>query len=155
MSGRIVKLLGLLFIVAAVAIIFIKLYEPSRFPTNSPLVIARDEGGICDYGLCWEEKTINRNGTWDTRTGGGAVSHGNLDPEIADLLKGVTEHYDPNTLDMRGKPDECSSVHDSLRFVITIFSTKGMISVDSCHSEVDYDQSPFVEILEAMRSVSA
>lgn len=147
MKKRVGILFAILIIVAVMSIAVIKLYGPSAFPPNSPLVVIRDEGGVCDYGLCWWEITINRNGTWDERTGGGAELHGKISDELFKEMSDAVESFDVKDFKTEPSNNSCSNLHDTLRIVISIFSKRGSLTLDNCVSKIDYEVSPFDKII--------
>lgn len=105
---------------------------------NNPILFLRGSGGLCTYGMCWNQYKVYSNGYWEYTNGQGETlnNSGQLDKEVIDNLIEQILQTDFNALREHKFNDICPTAYDGQQNIFT-FSTGSTIErIDSCETDI-------------------
>lgn len=115
---------------------------------ETPLLRVETTGGLCVYGGCGTDLTINRDGTLRFARADGAVRTTRLNAEALEQLQNAIARADFGRILSVPFNDICPIAYDGQQVIYTFYTDQGAILVDSCAVVVDPEASPFAEIHE-------
>lgn len=100
------------------------------------LLVVRNEGGLCVYGMCWNEVVVFTDGSWKYEDGEGDYNEGTIEKtQVSNLIKSVAE---TDFVKAKGYSftDVCPTSYDGQKNVYTFYTELGVIKVDSCETDI-------------------
>ena len=104
------------------------------------LVIVRNEGGLCVYGVCWSQITLFTDGTWEYEDGRGIYDDGNLQSGAVSSIVTSVANTDFEIAKSHLFTETCPIAHDGQKTQYTFYTEIGLVTIDSC--EADLTKTP-------------
>ncbi|RJQ14613.1 hypothetical protein C4553_00890 [Candidatus Parcubacteria bacterium] len=118
------------------------------FEYDDPLVNLRAEGGLCEYGTCWANQTVQRNGVVLVNVGDGTNDVRRLSNEDLNELSNLIKGTDFRAVKSKRFFGVCPSAYDGFEYIYTFFLGEKIEIISSCEFEIDYNLPLFKKINE-------
>lgn len=109
--------------------------EPTTPPT--PLLTMVVTGGLCEYGLCYQEMQVDTAGAFTLRRGDEVVRQGYFDAGQLAALKAALPKADFVALRAIPFTEMCPTAYDGSQVIYTFHTAHGPEILDSCAVVLD------------------
>lgn len=118
--------------------------------SNKPLFTLHIIGGLCIYGDCISDITVNRDGSFLDKDGGGGQKSGVLDKKRVDELVTEIDRTDFNAIKSRKFVGTCPTAYDGQEFIYTFYLANSQERISSCQYALDSNSPLFVKIQQIL-----
>lgn len=104
---------------------------------NKPLFTVHIIGGLCIYGDCSTDITVNRDASFLKKDGGGAQKDGVLDKKLVSDLGAEIDRTDFNAIKAKKFVGTCPTAYDGQENIYTFYLPNNPESISSCQYALD------------------